>query len=85
MTPLRMILNDAADRYNFTTPCSGIKQLRVPRSDVYPFSIDEVNLIISSVRKDFKNYYVVRFFTGMRTSEVDGLKWQYVDVTGVLK
>lgn len=79
MTPLRMILNDAADRYNFITPCSGIKQLRVPRSDVHPFSIDEVNLIISSVRKDFKNYYTVRFFTGMRTSEIDGLKWQYVD------
>lgn len=79
MTPLRMILNDAADRHNFITPCSGIKQLRVPRSDVYPFSIDEVNLIISRVRKDFKNYYAVRFFTGMRTSEIDGLKWQYVD------
>lgn len=79
MTPLRMILNDAADRYNFITPCIGIKQLRVPRSDVHPFSIDEVNLIISTVRKDFKNYYTVRFFTGMRTSEVDGLKWQYVD------
>ncbi len=79
MTPLRMILNDAADRYDFITPCTGIKQLRVPRSDVYPFSIDEVNLIISRVRKDFKNYYIVRFFTGMRTSEIDGLKWQYVD------
>ncbi len=79
MTPLRMILNDAAERNNFTTPCIGIKQLRVARSDVYPFSIEEVNLIISSVRKDFKNYYAVRFFTGMRTSEIDGLKWEHVD------
>lgn len=79
MTPLRMILNDAADRHNFITPCTGIKQLRVPISDVHPFSIDEVNLIIANVRKDFRSYYVVRFFTGMRTSEIDGLKWQYVD------
>ena len=80
MTPLRMILNDAADRHNFITPYSGIKQLRVPRSDVYPFTLDEVDLIISNVRPDFKNYYIVRFFTGMRTSEIDGLKWQYVDL-----
>lgn len=79
MTPLRMILNDAADRHNFITPCAGIKQLRVPRSDVYPFSLEEVDLIIANVRTDFKNYYIVRFFTGMRTSEIDGLKWQYVD------
>jgi len=79
MTPLRMILNDAADRHNFITPCTGIKQLRVPRSDVHPFSLEEVNLIIGNVRKDFRNYYIVRFFTGMRTSEIDGLKWQYVD------
>ena len=80
MTPLRMILNDAADRHNFTTPCTGIKPLRVPHSDVYPFSLDEVELIISNVRPDFKNYYTVRFYTGMRTSEIDGLKWQYVDL-----
>lgn len=79
MTPLRMILNDAADRNNFITPCTGIKQLSVPRTDVHPFSLEEVNSIISNVRNDYKNYYIVRFFTGVRTSEIDGLKWQYVD------
>lgn len=79
MTPLRMILNDAADRHNFITPCTGIKQLRVPRSDVHPFSLEEVNMFIANVRHDFRNYYIARFFTGMRTSEIDGLKWQYVD------
>jgi len=28
---------------------------------------------------DFKNYFTTRFFTGMRTGEVHGLKWKYVD------
>lgn len=79
MTPLRMILDEAADRYNFNTPYIGIKQLRVPKSDVYPFSLEEVKTIIANVRKDFANYFTVRFLTGMRTSEIDGLKWQYVD------
>ena len=26
-----------------------------------------------------KNYYAVRFFAGLRTAEIDGLKWKYVD------
>lgn len=80
MTPLRMILNEAADRYNFTTPYVGIKQLKVPKSDIDPFSLDEIGLFLSSVRADFKNYYTVRFFTGLRTAEIDGLQWKYVDL-----
>jgi integrase len=79
MTPLRMILNEAADRYNFNTPFIGIKQLKIPRSDIDPFSLDEVNLFLANIRTDFRTYYRVRFFTGMRTAEVDGLQWKYVD------
>ncbi len=79
MTPLRMILGEAADRFNFTTPFLGIKQLIVPRTDIDPFSIDEVNRIIYGVHSTFRTYYLVRFLTGMRTSEIDGLKWEYVD------
>jgi integrase len=79
ITPLRMILNEAANRYEFTSPYHGIKSLKVPKTDVEPFTIDEVKQIIGTVRPDFTNYYVTRFFTGMRTSEVDGLQWQYID------
>lgn len=79
ITPLRMILNEAANRYDFSSPYHGIKSLKLPKTDVEPFTIDEVGLIINTVRADFKNYYIVRFFTGMRTSEVDGLQWQFID------
>lgn len=79
LMPLRMILNEAADRFDFLTPFQNIKQLRVKKSDVQPFSLDEVQRILESVRADFRNYYLVRFFTGMRTGEVDGLKWKYID------
>jgi integrase len=80
MTTLRMILNDAADRFNFSTPFVGIKPLKVPPTDVDPFTIDEVNEFLSSVREDFRDYYLVRFFTGLRTGEIDGLQWKYVDL-----
>ena len=76
---LRQIINEAADRYDFRTPYQNIKQLKVKRTDVDPFTLDEVMLIINTVRKDFRSYYTVRFFTGMRSGEADGLKWKYVD------
>jgi len=79
MNPLRMILNEAASRYNFTSPYHGIKSLKVPRTDVEPFSMDEVRTIIDTVRPDFRNYFILRFFTGMRTSEIDGLLWEHID------
>jgi integrase len=79
LAPLRQILNEAADRYEFNTPYRNIKPLKVPKTDVEPFTLEEVQQIINTVRPDFKAYYTVRFFTGMRTGEIDGLKWQYVD------
>ena len=79
MTPLRMILNEAADRFEFSSPYLGIKSLKVPKTDVEPFTLDEVRRIIDTVRADFRNYYIIRFLTGLRTSEVDGLQWQYID------
>ena len=79
MTPLQMILTDASEKYDFTNPWKNISPLKVPKSDVDPFDLDEVQLIINSVRSSFKNYYTVRFFTAMRPAEIDGLMWKYVD------
>lgn len=79
MMTLRQILTEAADRFNFTNPFRNIKPVKQKRGDVEPFSLDEVSRILTTVRADFRNYYTVRFFTGMRTGEIDGLKWQYVD------
>ncbi|WP_426415326.1 tyrosine-type recombinase/integrase [Aestuariirhabdus sp. LZHN29] len=79
MKVLRMILNEAADRFEFTSPYRGIKQLKVQKSDIDPFTLEEINLILDTVRPDFRDYYCVRFFTGMRTGEIDGLQWRFVD------
>ncbi|RAS59098.1 integrase [Vibrio diazotrophicus] len=79
MTPLRMILNEAADRYDFTSPWKHIKALKVPRSDVSPFSVDEVERVIAAAPDDYKCYFITRFFTGLRTGEIDGLMWKDID------
>ena len=78
MTPLRVILNEAADRYQFVTPWVNIKALKIPRTDIQPFSLEEVKRILETVRADFKPYFTVRFFTGLRSGEIDGLMWKHV-------
>lgn len=79
MLILRQILQEAADRYEFTMPMGRLKPLKVPKSHVDPFSLDQTELLINTVRKDYTHYLKVRFFSGMRSGEIHGLKWKYVD------
>ena len=79
MTILRMILTEAAERFDFTNPYLNIKPLKQQKVHIEPFSLNEVEKILETVREDYRNYYAVRFYTGMRTGEIDGLKWEYVD------
>ena len=79
MLILRQILQEAADRFEFTMPMQRLKPLKVPKSDVQPFSLEQTHLLISKIRKDYQNYLKTRFFTAMRSGELHGLKWKYVD------
>ena len=79
MKILRAIIIEAADRFGFISGYRGVKPLKVPKTDIQPFTIDEIALILDNVREDFYEYFLIRFFTGMRTGEIDGLKWKYVD------
>lgn len=79
MNILSLILTEASDRYKFISPYYNIKPLKLPKVDVEPFTMEEVRRITDTVREDYRDYFLIRFFTGMRTGEIDGLKWQYVD------
>ncbi|MBM7072019.1 site-specific integrase [Shewanella sp. 202IG2-18] len=79
MTPLRMILLEGADRFNYESPWKNVKPIPVPKTDIQPFTLPEVKKIIKHVRADFRAYYIVRFFAGLRTGEIDGLTWECVD------
>ncbi len=69
--PIDMILR----RYG-----KNIKALKVGRTEVDPFSLAEVDKFLKHVPADYFAYYVTRFFTGMRTGEIDGLMWDEVDL-----
>ena len=79
MAIFRMVIDEAADRFGFDTPYRNIKPLKLQKNHIEPFSLKEVERIISQVRADYRDYYIVRFYTGLRTGEIDGLKWKHVD------
>ncbi|MFT3754413.1 MAG: DUF3596 domain-containing protein [Pseudoxanthomonas sp.] len=79
MTILRQCMTEASERYHLPDAMKGIKRLKARRPDIFPFSLVEANRIIDNIRADYRNYATVRFFTGMRSGEVNGLKWKYVD------
>jgi len=80
LAPMRQILAEAADRYGFVSPALNLKPLRLRKTDVEPFTLEQVQQMLATVRPDWRNYFTVRFFTGMRTGEAHGLKWKYVDL-----
>ena len=75
----RMIINEAADQYEFTSPYRNVQMLKEPKKEIRPFSLDEVQSIINNIQPHFRFYVTTRFFTGLRTGEINGLRWKYVD------
>nr|WP_052378759.1 site-specific integrase [Polycyclovorans algicola] len=58
---------------------TAVKRLKVKKTDIEPFSLEEVRRLVDEVRADFQDYLIARFFTGMRSGEIHGLKWRFVD------
>jgi integrase len=76
---LRLVLTMASGQAGTPNPFAALKRLRVPKADIRPFTLDELRTFLAGVRPDYTDYYIVRFFTGMRPGEVDGLQWADVD------
>lgn len=76
---LRQCLMEASDRFGLPDVFRGVRRLKARRPDVQPFSLEEVEKIRATIRADYRDYVTVRFFTGMRSGEINGLKWKHVD------
>ncbi|MBW8311267.1 MAG: site-specific integrase [Rhizobium sp.] len=83
---VKTILNEGCDRHGLQSPARSLKRLKQGRSEVMPFSLDEVELLIARVREDYRPYLTVRLLTGLRTGEADGLQWEDIDLaSGVFR
>lgn len=79
MSVLGAILADAARRFSFVSPAIGLKPLRTRRTEVQPFTPVEVQTILREAPPGYGPYLTVRFFSGLRSAEINGLKWCHVD------
>lgn len=86
MCILREIVREAAARYDFPQPFREIRPLRMIRRDIHPFSLDEVHALIEGIDPHFRRYLATRFFTAMRSGEINALRWINVDrAAGLIK
>ena len=76
---VKSILNEGCDRHGLQSPGRTLKRLKQGRTEVMPFSMEEVELLVARVREDYRPYLTLRLLTGLRTGEADGLQWQDVD------
>jgi integrase len=76
---LSQALAEAGEQYAFVNPSERVKRLKQRRIDIHPFSLAESQQLISTIREDYRPYLIVRLLTGLRTGEIHGLKWKYVD------
>ena len=76
---LRSIITEGCDRFGLVSPARGIKPLKQSRPDIHPFTLEEIDLMLARIRPDYQPYLVTRFYTGLRTGEVNGLQWDDID------
>ncbi len=80
---LRLALAVAcADQLIATNLAEAVPRAKHQRQPTDPFSRDESEAIIAeaaNVDAQIHNYIELWFWTGLRTSEINGLEWRYVD------
>lgn len=84
LTILAQCLAEAGDRFGFPSPADAVKRPKSPRTEIAPFSLTEIELLCREIREDLRPYLTSRFFTGLRTGEINGLKWEHIDLAAGL-
>lgn len=77
---LNTILEDALNDEIITkNPFSSVKLPKRNPIIIHPFTLDEIKAILGRAEGMYQSFYAVGFFTGMRTGEIVGLKWEDID------
>jgi integrase len=80
LVPMRAVMKFALRaRLIDRNPMELVDNLTVDKPEIHPLSMDEVRRFIKAVNPDYKNFFTVAFFTGLRFGEMSALKWKNVD------
>lgn len=74
------IVKSASKEYKFAWVLGDLKYLKSVEPKIVPLSLDEIAKILDVATPFERSYTLFRCFTGLRTCEVHGLKWCYVDL-----
>jgi integrase len=74
------ILKDAmADELIDKNPLSLVKTIKVEKTEIFPFSMDEISTILENSNGQNRNFFALGFMSGMRSGEMIGLKWSDIN------
>jgi integrase len=82
MIPLRVIVKDAIDEYEWYDlhdPFAGLKLPKARKSRIYPFRFQEWQVLRDTMLDWYKPYFDFAVQTGLRPSEQVALKWTDID------
>jgi integrase len=76
LVPMRSIFNMAYKHgYVLDNVMLKVENRSLEQPDIFPLSYDEAMLVLDAVEPFYRPYSIVRFFTGLRAGEIDGLLW----------
>jgi integrase len=82
---LNLIFEEAfIDNVINENPIKRTKRAKVIKKEPEPFTKDEVTKILNALESPYKEFYQFALWTGMRTGELIGLRWQDIDITSGL-
>lgn len=74
------IFNDAyRDEIITKNPLTLVKSVKAPKVEIKPFSIEEMAKVLEYSKAQSQAFFALAFFTGMRSGEMVGLKWEDID------
>jgi integrase len=77
---LSTIIKDAmADELIEKNPLSLVKTVKVQKTEITPFNMDEMKLILENSDGQHRNFFALAFMTGLRSGEMIGLKWSDIN------
>jgi len=75
---LLAVLREGAQRYDYPNPGVMVSALRVVDAEIDPFTLPQMTQILDALAPPWDDYFATRFYTGLRTGEIDGLCWDSV-------
>jgi integrase len=77
---LYTMFNDAIkDEIIDKNPLLVVKTPKIPKTKINPFTLEEIKKVLFVSVGQYQNFYATAFFTGMRSGELIGLRWEDVD------